>query len=257
MKVKFLSFLALFICAAICLAALGSCDLLAKNTATEDATEDSTASESNSTAPDASTAGTVESPDNGNIPQLDQTEWDKMISEASFENYTLNMSGIMTVTVNGEVGGTSDIRECVKVGKDKVAIYIFADENANTSNTEAMIVDGEIAKAQKLQYSQLFMTMLKDFQNFTYDEKTNTYRIPNTITIETVLKGLSFSDDGQVSEIDVPTAIVMREATVTVSEDGKLLQLVCDYTQTMKQQGVSTSGKTTWSFSDYGTTVVE
>lgn len=57
---------------------------------------------------------------------------------------------------------------------------------------------------------------------------------------------------------DVPAVIEMREATVELSADGSLVKLVCDYSQKMELGIVTeTSGITTWTFSNYGTTVIE
>ena len=136
----------------------------------------------------------------------------------------------------------------------------FAEDlDSPAEDEELVIADGEIAEAQKLQYSQVFMTLLEDYKNFTYDADTNTYKVMTNVKVEKVLKAVSFSPDGSVTTFDLPTVLEMREAEVTVSSDGKLIKFVCDYSQTMDMYGTTmvTAGKTTWTFSDYGTTVIE
>ena len=186
------------------------------------------------------------------------TEWADMLSDKSFNNYTLNMDGVMTVTINGEENSISRIKEIVKIDGEEMFIEMFSsDIDSVSTSSETMFLSGEMAEAQKLQYTQLYLAMLERCDNFSYDKESKTYKIANAITIEKVLKGISESDDG-LTMFDVPSVIEMRNAEVSISADGKLLRLVCEYTQTMDMSGttISTSGTTTWIFSDYGTTLI-
>ena len=92
------------------------------------------------------------------------------------------------------------------------------------------------------------------------DPETNTYSITETIRIEETAKGISIDPEtGAPQSFDCPVVIEMREGVVTISEDGKLLKFVCDYSQSMDMHGyiTTTMGLTSWTFSDYGTTVIE
>ncbi|MBO5883699.1 MAG: hypothetical protein J6Q78_04775 [Clostridia bacterium] len=187
---------------------------------------------------------------------LNEAEWDQMISDDMLANYTVIMEGNMSVTTNGKEEGTSDVKQKTKVANDKLSMEIFAGDQS----VDTMVIDGDLAKAQMTQTSQLFKTLMAEYDNFTYDADKKIYKVTESVTIDTVLKGFGYQDEGAVREFDVPTVIVMRDAEITVSEDGKLVSFVCDYSQSMTMTDgdeVVTSGVVTWSFSDFGTTVIE
>ncbi len=187
--------------------------------------------------------------------EMFQAEWDAKLADKMFENYTYSMEGRMTVTQDGEPETTSDMRQIVKVTSDKVSTTVYADsvEEPGGSGGFTQVYEGEIAEATKTQNAQLFLTILRDYENFEYDAETNTYKIPETVVFEEVLKAVS--GDGM---FDVPARIEVREAVVTFSEDGRIATLVSDYTQAMDFGGsmVTTAGVTTWTFTDFGTTVI-
>ncbi len=189
---------------------------------------------------------------------VSKDKWLSMLADSNFDNYTLKLEGTMTATSpNGNA--TSKVKETIKIADGKMHIEMFAaDENSTASDSHTMLLEGELAEMQKIQNSQIFMTLLKEYESFEYDEATKTYKVPQTVSIDTVLKGISMSGDEYVS-FDAPSKLEMREAEVTLSEDGKLIKFVCDYSQimTMGEDGTtSVSGVTTWEFSDYGTTVI-
>ncbi len=189
---------------------------------------------------------------------LSKDKWLEMISDASFENYTVKLEGTMTVTNKNE-NTTNTIKEIIKFADDKMAMQMFVeDPNSSSDDPISFVIDGDMAKAQKIQNTQLFIALLQEYESFVYDGATKTYKVPNTISIDTVLKGFSSDENGMVT-IDVPAKLEMREAEVTVSNDGKLVKFVCDYSQTMTMDDdgpTTVSGKTTWEFYDYGTTVI-
>ncbi|MBQ8345565.1 MAG: hypothetical protein IJY42_04800 [Clostridia bacterium] len=195
---------------------------------------------------------------------ISKSKWDTMLSAANFENYTLTTEGVMTVTsaTNSFPASTSRVKTICNMTADKMALQLFAaDENAQItdSNAEIMVYDGEIAKAQKVQYAQLFLTVLEGYEHFVYDAETQTYKITETITIQKNLESVVVGGDDSVSTMEVPAVIVIKNAEATLSADGKILKLVCDYSQAMEMNNdtVTTSGLTTWIFTDYGTTVIE
>ena len=163
----------------------------------------------------------------------------------------------MTVTQNGQEDVTADVSQTIKVTSDKVSVTARANAPGQNGETEELTqtYDGEMAQIYKTQTAQLFLRMIRDYDNFVYDKATNTYKIPETVVVEETLKGTS-STEGM---IDVPTRIEIREAVVTFTNDGKLAKLVSDYSQTMTMDGdsITTAGKTTWTFSNFGTTVIE
>lgn len=186
---------------------------------------------------------------------LSESEWAEKTAFDNFDNYTVMMSGKMSVTQNGEFQGESDATQCIKVADDKLSIEIFMDGES----MDLSVLDGDLAKTQKTQATQLFSLLLEQYEYYEYDAEKKVYCVTDTVSWETVLTGLSYETDGSVSEFDVPAVIEIREAEVTFAEDGTLVSLVCDYSQSMSLEAgeTTTSGLITWTFSDFGTTVIE
>lgn len=298
MKTKLASILAMLLCIALLIVPLASCDDDGSSVETTEKPADTSAPDTSApdtSAPDTDSPATgapetsapeTNAPDT-NAPEtsapvtsapdtdtpetsapttedkpviVDKAGWENMLSDKNFENYTLTMEGRMTVTQDGQNQGTSDVRDVMKITADKVEIIAYAEDvNSPADDSFTIVVEGEDAEAQKVQISQIFMAILGHYESFVFDPLTGNYTVPETLTIEAVLKGISYSSDGEIKTFDVPSTLVIREAIATISADGQLLTFVCDYTQTMNVGGseISTSGKTTWTFSDYGTTVIE
>ena len=191
---------------------------------------------------------------------METEAWQEMLSPPQFENYTFSTEGVMTVTQNGIHQATSYVKSVTKFTADKLELLLYAmDTGSEAEDVESMVFEGEIAEVQKIQYSQVFMTLLAERDHFTYDPQTKTYKVTECITIETLLKAIVMKNGIEPSLMDMPTKMEMREAEATISDDGRLLKFVCDYTQTMTmpEGELVTAGITTGVFYDYGTTVIE
>ena len=192
---------------------------------------------------------------------LSENKWDAMISDAAFENYTLTTESTMKTEIGGVDRGTSDSKSVVKIAADKIEISSYAyDSEGNASDALVSAFEGEYAKAHKEQYSMIFMLVLSEYENFEYDAETNTYKIEKTLTIEDDLPGFAINGDGTLLHFTVPAKIEIKNGEASISDDGKLLSFTCDYSQTMygdNDYTVAVSGITTWTFSDYGTTVID
>ena len=240
MKKKFAKLLMAMLCLSLCLAMLASCDLTDLNplkAGQENAEKEGSEPENSET----------------DVEAMAKAEWNEKVAEKNFENYTVSMEGRMTVTQAGLYETTADMSQIIKVTSDKISITILSDV-AGDSDEYTQVYEGEIAEVTKTQNAQLFLTIIRDYENFVYDKETKTYKIPEPVVFEEVLKGI----EGQ-ELFDVPTRIEVREASVTFTKDGLLATLVSDYSQTMELAGqtVTTSGKVTWTFSNFGTTVIE
>ena len=191
---------------------------------------------------------------------ISENKWDSMISDTAFENYTFTTEGKMTVSATGQQTTVSDQKSTVKIADDKIEIILYAEEaSGSASDGVSMKFDGELAEAMKSQYMQIFMIVLKDYENFEYNAESNTYKIEETLTVSDDMIGVAGHGES-FTTFTIPTVIEIRNAEATLSDDGKILKLVCDYSQTMDTGNgtfTTTSGITTWTFSDYGTTVIE
>ena len=212
----------------------------------------------NTTVADTTTGGTPEnqtpSADNG----IGEEEWNNMLSENNFENYTLLVEANMTTSQGGQIYGPNKSKSISKMTADNMQIILYTlDENGIESELAREILTGETADIQREQYSQIFIKILSAYENFTYDPETKTYKISELTVLDGTLKGLTFKGD-VAQTIEVPCIIEIRNAEAVLSSDGKLLKLTCDYTQKMTMSGgeVTTFGITTWTLYDYGTTMI-
>ena len=169
---------------------------------------------------------------------MNAEKWEDMLSAPNFENYTLKE----TATV---MGYTTSCTVKMTNGKVEIAL-LFEGETEPT----VIVYEGNDAAAQKKGYEELFLTLLADFDNFTYDEAAKVYKNPNPINakIAMTVEGVSTLSD-----------ITMTNGAVTLSEDGQLLKFDCDYAQTTTtpEGPISITTHMYMEFSNYGTTVIE
>ena len=224
------------------------------STPDESITPDESSSTPDATAPEGTTS---EIPSVGGI---DKTGWEAMLNPENFTNYTFKVTGTMTAMVDGQNQGVSNIDETIMVTADKVKITALAyDTESDASDDFSVTLSGKEAEAQITQYTQIFMPILSRYESFVYDAETGTYSINDTVAMDVILIGISYSHDGTISTFEAPAHLEFSQATATLSEDGKLATFVCNYSQSMTTNGynVVTDGTTTWTFSNFGTTVIE
>lgn len=211
-------------------------------------------------------------PDNGTTPDEDTTTtestatnntWAGLNTEDSLDklnNYTLTIEGKMSVTRDGQDQGISDMKQVTKIADGKAEVILYGkNENGEMEQADSFILEGEMAQSQKEQNNQLLGAILGEYENFVYDGETDSYNITETIVIEKEMDGVSTDPStGNMMPIKVPAKITIKNAKVILTDDGKLSTLVCDYTQEMNiDDGITTtSGLTTWTVTDYGTTVI-
>ena len=224
------------------------------STPDESITPDETTETPDATAPE----GTA--PEGPATEGISKSAWEAMLSTENFTNYTFRVTGTMIAIVNGENQGTSNINETIMVTADKVKITALAyDTESDASDSFDLVVTGDDAKAQIAQYTQIFMPILSRYESFVYDAETGVYSINSTVAMDVILIGISYDSTGNISTFESPAHLEFSQATATLSEDGKLATFTCDYLQTMTVGGysVTTQGNTTWTFSNFGTTVIE
>ena len=251
MKRIFLMALALLLC--VCMVACdadptGGSDTTAGDTTAGDTTAGDT------TAGDTTGGDTTAPPADIGVSEED---WNDMLSEESFENFTLLTEGNMTTIQGGASYGPYKTKSLCRMTADKMELTLYDGESdAPMPGSMVEVFEGEIAEAQKLQYSQLFVNILSQYESYTYDAQTKTYKIDELTVWDGTVKAISLREEAAL--IDVPCTIEIRNAEATLSEDGKLLKLVCDYTQSMTMTGeeITVFGVTTWTLSDYGSTVI-
>ncbi len=170
---------------------------------------------------------------------MNAEKWEDMLSAPNFENYTLKeratVMGVETVST-------------VKIAGDKVELSILFE---GESDSTVILLEGSEAQEQKRSCEELFLALLADFDNFTYDEESKTYKTPETpITVS-----ITMTVEGEPVTAD----IIMENGVVSLTEDGKLLQFDCNYTQTTTTPDgpITITTEMHMEFSNYGTTVIK
>lgn len=203
---------------------------------------------------------------------ISKDQWSSMLAESNFENctivseyyiftYGISLDGTSADSASGAFStGTNltmtKMRSTTKITADKVSQSVLPEEHDSIpSNFSPTICDGEVAQAIKKVGIQSFKIMIEDYDNFTYDSATNTYKLKAPTTINKVMD-YPVIDGNSVTYESTTANLDLHAAEISVSKDGKLLSVVCNYTTHDGDQDYNIPDHT-WSFSDYGTTVIE
>ena len=181
---------------------------------------------------------------------VSEDTWNSMISDDIFANYTVEMKGLMTAYFNGTSQGESDAHAIYHITNDAIE-FVIMDQGEPVGS---MVLEGNDAISQKYEFSIIFRSILNEYDKFVYDPETDEYLIDDaTINVDAHVV-----TNGVLSEDTIPVVIEVKNGKASFSEDDKIAKLVCDYTQTMTQNGGTTkvTGVVSWTFSDFGTTVI-
>ena len=172
---------------------------------------------------------------------ITKEEWDNMLSENNFENYTLVTHA--TMQQSSSIPVTMHQKATLKFCDGKLHLVV----NVDGEETLNVVMEGEEAKEQKISYETIFLALLADFENFEYDADKNIYKNPNAVTTTIHVSYAS-------------AIVVMENGRVTLSEDGKLVKFECKYTQTttsLEYTGTLVVEDAIFELFNYGTTVIE
>ena len=174
---------------------------------------------------------------------IDEEKWNAMIAPVALTNYTVKYGGRLTQTNSDGTATVSDQSFTVKFNENKCQAYgTVKPEGGKEFVIVDAVFDDEGYLSVKATYESLFLAILADYKNYKYNSTENIYEIPNPIEV-TVNYGGAFA------------IISVSNSRVSISADGKLLTLVCEYSQSEEGAYVATS-EMTYTFMDYGTTVI-
>ena len=167
---------------------------------------------------------------------LSSGDWEDMISAPSFENYTLNT----VATIMG-----TEQENTIKFADGKVSMDFILD-----GELIPLVYEGDEAAELKSDYEEIFLALLADFDNFTYDEAAKVYKNDDSVSVS-----ITSTMEGQTITAD----ITMTNGIVAVDDNGNLVQFDCDYTQTTTtpEGPITVTTVMHMEFSNYGTTVIE
>jgi hypothetical protein len=84
---------------------------------------------------------------------------------------------------------------------------------------------------------------LAEYKNYRDNSADNVYELPKPVDIT-------------IEYEDATAFVSISNSRVSISDDGKLLTLVCNYSQREESLNFSVTSEMTFNFSDYNTTVI-
>jgi hypothetical protein len=172
---------------------------------------------------------------------LDEEEWQESLSEQKFDNVTINYK---LEIIEGQ---SADQTHVVKIAENAVYRKMTMVMGGQDMSDEQYFTD-VLAEQQKNIFLQVFLSLLADRENFEYNAEEDAYFSPSTVTVT-----LDMGDGMSATE-------VMKDGKVTFDKNGNIEYFYCELTETTIMEGqevASITCKATWTFSDYGTTVIE
>jgi hypothetical protein len=172
---------------------------------------------------------------------IDEEEWQESLSEQKFDNVTINYK---LEIIEGQ---SADQTHVVKIAENAVYRKMTMAMGGQDMSDEVTFTDAE-AEQQKSMFLQVFLSLLADRDNFVYDAEQDAYLSPSTVNVT-----LDMGDGNKATE-------EMKDGKVTFDEKGNIEYFYCVLTETYIINGEVANAitcKATWTFSDYGTTVVE
>ena len=176
---------------------------------------------------------------------ISEEKWKAMISPATLTNYTVKYGGRVTQTDSDtDTVTVSDQSFTVKFNADKCYAYgTVKPEGAEEFVIVNGIFTGEDFPPVKKIYESIFLAILSEYKNYQYNSADNVYEIPKPI-------------DVTIEYADTSGFISVSNSRVSISDDGKLLKLVCNYSQREEGLDFLVTSEMTYTFSDYNTTVI-
>jgi len=166
--------------------------------------------------------------------EVTEEVWNAALSEETLKNVTIKFSGtVETQTRGDEITVQQDYTLKIVDGRAHIVVLIDGKEGLNTS------LDGE---QMRNGYLQVLSVLLDQRGSFTFDEGEKEYYLEGPITEKVTANGISGN-------------ITMKDSYVRFDDQGKPVYFQCDFTQANKKATDHTDG--TWTFSDYGTTVID
>ncbi|MBQ3219077.1 MAG: hypothetical protein IJB32_00575 [Clostridia bacterium] len=189
--------------------------------------------------------------------EITKQDWDRALGEEIFENVTLNFTFVAEEIVDSS-GGFVDVLE----GAKTVQVIKFADgkcyrkvekydNNGIYQYDEVFEVTGTQANGQRKMFYDMYATLLKDYDNFVYDSVKSIYTTPNEIIVDV---------SKSVGEMSTKVYVSIKNAQVKFGANGKLEYFEAHHTESIYENDTllaSISGKIIWTYSNYGTTVIE
>ena len=165
--------------------------------------------------------------------------WQESLAEQKFDNVTVHYSFKTPEMTQNHI---------VKIANDEV--YREATMIGDGFDyTDSVFYTGEEGILQRDMFLSVFLALLADRDHYVYDSETGLYLSPNEVT--TTLP---------MDEDNIYAKEVMTNGKAKFDSTGKLEEFSCSLTESIYKNDVlegEVSGEVVWTFSDYGTTVID
>lgn len=185
---------------------------------------------------------------------ITEEEWNAAIAPISFENYTMVADGYVKQNDGTEMQQYNVIKMTENRMTVDMTATLYKKLGVTLETPEVMNVlfdfyeNPDEFEAQKNAQEQVFLALLADYKNYQWNAEKQAYVCTQPFTVEIYM-----------AVYDTSVSILMTNGSLYLTNNGKVDKFVCDYTQTMVMPGETMVVDTnfTWTFSDYGTTVIE
>ncbi len=190
---------------------------------------------------------------------INEQNWDSALSEEVFNNVTISFTFLVENIVDVK-GNYVDAEEGVKTVQlfkstdEKVyrKAYVYnADGTYREDEYFELTLIGTEAQMQRKMFYDMFAALLKNYDNFTYDDEKNIYKSPSEIIVDV-------SDSVGETQLQVFESI--NNAQIKFGTNGKLEYFESDHKESIYEDDLllaSISGKILWTYSNYGTTIID
>ncbi len=196
----------------------------------------------------------IDSVDIDSLANMTKDEWKELSAETNFENVTLDIWGAyVSGSRNVQILGEGKDIGTFKIDGDSGYGYEYYEENREYTMT------ADILSAVKNLYMGTALTMLENFEDFTYNEESQAFLSNKTIVYDVNI----------VSYDNLIATLTVQNVKVEVLPDGYLGKISCDMKQQVLEEknpnadeylqeeiGFEVDVKVVFSFREYGTTVL-
>ena len=169
---------------------------------------------------------------------ISKEDWQEAIANDNFTN--------VTIEYGLEVGDGKKQTHVVKITPDAVYRKMTTIVDGEEYTLEYLFTDEE-AEIQAKMFIDTFLSLLSERENFVYDMENGVYNAPEEVSVDiTGAEGMTATE-------------TMKNGQVKFGKDGSLEVFTCELTETVYFDGElmhSDTYNTTWTFKDYGHTVI-
>lgn len=162
---------------------------------------------------------------------ISEEKWNQVIQTANFDNITFGYKATFTSGYTDDVGPHASV---FKLDGDRMSM---------DGETET---DPETITAAKTWYIESALAIVKNFDKFTYDKVSDSYKATENIVYTVTIMGYE-------------ATITAANVSVELNADMNIAEIACTMTQAFTENGTPTTYvlDVEFTFADYGTTVVD